>query len=127
MNPLSTKLDVSTLDVLGHAAAGDWRGFDRVVVAFSGGKDSLACVLHLLDLGCPKEKLELWHHDIDGDESEQPFMDWPVTKDYCRAVARELGLQEDARRARAPWRTSASGGSARCPRCSRRQRRSTGR
>ena len=31
--------------------------YDTVIVAFSGGKDSTACFLHLLDLGVPKEKM----------------------------------------------------------------------
>ena len=42
--------------------------YDKIIVLFSGGKDSLACVLHLLELGVPREKIELWHHDIDGGE-----------------------------------------------------------
>lgn len=69
----------------------DLASYDRVVVAFSGGKDSLACVLHLIDLGVPREKIELWHHDVDGREGPG-LMDWPVTPDYCRKVAEALGL-----------------------------------
>lgn len=64
--------------------------YDKVIVAFSGGKDSLACVLHLLDLGVPREKIELWHHMID--PADRPFMDWPATPPYCLAVARALGI-----------------------------------
>ena len=52
--------------------------YDHVIVAFSGGKDSVACLLHLLDLGVPREKIELWHHDVDGREGSD-LMDWPVT------------------------------------------------
>jgi len=59
--------------------------YDKYIVAFSGGKDSTACFLHLLDLGIPKEKIELWHHDIDGDGDT--FMDWEITRDYCRKFA----------------------------------------
>ena len=59
--------------------------YDVVVVAFSGGKDSVASFLHLLESGCPKEKIELWHHDIDGNGND--FMDWHCTRDYCRAFA----------------------------------------
>lgn len=65
--------------------------YDHFIVAFSGGKDSLACVLHLLDLGVDPSRLELWHHDVDGREGPR-FMDWPVTPDYCRKVAAALGL-----------------------------------
>ncbi len=61
-------------------------------MAFSGGKDSAASVLYLLDQGIPKEKIELWHHDVDGREGSS-LMDWPVTRDYCRAFAEALGLK----------------------------------
>lgn len=61
--------------------------YSRVIVAFSGGKDSLACLLHLLASGVPLSKIELWHHDIDGREGST-LMDWPCTRDYCRAVAK---------------------------------------
>ena len=60
--------------------------YDYYILAFSGGKDSAACFLHLLDLGIPKSKIELWHHLIDGNEGST-LMDWPVTEDYCRKFA----------------------------------------
>jgi 3'-phosphoadenosine 5'-phosphosulfate sulfotransferase (PAPS reductase)/FAD synthetase len=66
--------------------------YDAIIVAFSGGKDSLACLLDLLDRGAPKAKIELWHHDIDGREGST-LMDWPVTRDYCRKVADALGVR----------------------------------
>lgn len=65
--------------------------YDVVVVAFSGGKDSVACVLHLLELGVPKDRIELWHHDVDGREGSD-LMDWPVTRSYCAKFAEALGL-----------------------------------
>ena len=64
----------------------DIETFDHIIVAFSGGKDSLACFLHLLELGVPKAKIELWHHLVDGREGST-LMDWPCTEDYCRQVA----------------------------------------
>ena len=70
----------------------DLHSYDYYIVAFSGGKDSQACVLHLLDIGIPKEKIELWHHCIDGKEGST-LMDWPVTEDYCRSFAKEFGLK----------------------------------
>lgn len=65
--------------------------YDLIVVAFSGGKDSAACVLRLLDLGVPKEKIELWHHDVDGREGSN-LMDWPCTRNYCKAFGDAFGI-----------------------------------
>ena len=62
----------------------------RVIIAFSGGKDSIAMVLKALDMGIPKERIELWHHDIDG-EGEDLF-DWKCTKSYCNAFANAFGI-----------------------------------
>jgi Phosphoadenosine phosphosulfate reductase family len=73
--------------------------YDHIIVAFSAGKDSLALVLLLLLLGVPRERIELWHHEVDGGEGEGPngerstLMDWPCTPAYCEAVARALGLK----------------------------------
>lgn len=65
--------------------------YDLIVVCFSGGKDSLALVLLMLDMGVPKEKIQLWHHEIDG--NSERFLDWRCTKAYCRAVAAHLGIR----------------------------------
>lgn len=66
----------------------DFSSYDYVILAFSGGKDSLACLLWLLESGCPPSKIELWHHDVDAAlEGEPHFMDWPCTPSYCRAIA----------------------------------------
>ncbi len=67
------------------------RNYDKYIVAFSGGKDSTACFLHLLDLGIDKDKIELWHHLIDG--KDETFMDWEVTEDYCRKFAESFGVK----------------------------------
>jgi 3'-phosphoadenosine 5'-phosphosulfate sulfotransferase (PAPS reductase)/FAD synthetase len=65
--------------------------YSQFFVLFSGGKDSVAAVLNLLELGVPREKIVLLHHDIDGGSSKK--MDWPVTKAYCRAFAQAFGLE----------------------------------
>jgi 3'-phosphoadenosine 5'-phosphosulfate sulfotransferase (PAPS reductase)/FAD synthetase len=64
--------------------------YDRILVAFSGGKDSIASVCHLLEAGVEPERIELHHHDVDG--QARSFMDWPSTPFYCRAVAAALSL-----------------------------------
>lgn len=70
----------------------DVLGYDRYVVFFSGGKDSLACVLHLIEQGVKPEKIELHHHLVDGNEGST-LMDWPVTDAYSQAVAKYLGME----------------------------------
>jgi 3'-phosphoadenosine 5'-phosphosulfate sulfotransferase (PAPS reductase)/FAD synthetase len=66
--------------------------YDHVIVGFSGGKDSMALVLLLLLLGVPQGRIELWHHEVDGNEGST-LMDWPCTRDYCQRVAKALGLR----------------------------------
>lgn len=66
--------------------------YDKVIVSYSAGKDSLAMLLHLLEMGVPKSKIELWHQHIDGAPGSQGLMDWPCTEGYCRATAEALGL-----------------------------------
>lgn len=60
--------------------------YDLIVVLFSGGKDSMACYFKLLEMGVPKEKIELWHHDIDGGHPTRR-MDWRCTQNYCKSFA----------------------------------------
>jgi 3'-phosphoadenosine 5'-phosphosulfate sulfotransferase (PAPS reductase)/FAD synthetase len=62
-----------------------------VLVAFSGGKDSVAMVLYLLEMGVPKERIHLHHHLVDG--AGENLFDWPCTESYCQAFADQLGLQ----------------------------------
>ncbi len=60
--------------------------YDLVAVLLSGGKDSVACYYKLLELGVPKEKMEFWHHDIDGGHPSRR-MDWRCTQSYVRSFA----------------------------------------
>lgn len=60
--------------------------YDLIVVLISGGKDSIACFYKLLEMGVPKEKIELWHHDIDGGHPVRR-MDWKCTQNYMKALA----------------------------------------
>lgn len=72
------------------AALPDLGAYRRFVVALSGGKDSLAALLHLLSLGVPAHAIELHHHDVDG--HGPTFMDWPCTPSYVRAIADHFGI-----------------------------------
>lgn len=65
--------------------------YDHVIIYFSGGKDSLACILNLLEMDLDPGRVEVWHHPIDGREGSR-LMDWPCTPAYCKAIAGGLGV-----------------------------------
>ena len=67
------------------------RAYDRVLVGLSGGKDSIACALHLVEAGVDASKIELHHHLVDGREGST-LMDWACTEDYVRQFARAFDL-----------------------------------
>lgn len=80
----------------------DLFSYDHYIIAFSGGKDSTACILWLLDQGVSRDKIELWHHLVDGKEDhiidwnkkiDKNFMDWRITESYTKAFANALGLK----------------------------------
>ncbi|KXS55020.1 MAG: phosphoadenosine phosphosulfate reductase [Marinobacter sp. T13-3] len=70
----------------------DLLSYDTYLVFFSGGKDSVAAVLDLIEQGVPRDKIELHHHRVDGFEGSNLF-DWPVTDAYVIAFAKALGLK----------------------------------
>ena len=65
--------------------------YDIIVVCISGGKDSWASLLRLIDMGADMSKIELWHHEVDGREGSA-LMDWPFMTDYNRKLAAAFGL-----------------------------------
>lgn len=69
----------------------DINTYDRIIVCVSGGKDSIACLLHLIEQGADLSRVELWHHDVDGREGSI-LMDWPFMADYNRKLAEAFGL-----------------------------------
>ncbi len=69
----------------------DINSYDVIIVCFSGGKDSIACLLRLLDLGVDRRKIELWHHDVDGAEGSH-LMDWLFMHDYVRKFGEMMNI-----------------------------------
>lgn len=66
--------------------------YDLIIVLLSGGKDSVACFYKLLELGVPRERMELWHHAIDGGHPSRR-MDWRCTGNYVKALAKAEGVR----------------------------------
>jgi len=62
--------------------------YDIFIVCLSGGKDSIAAYLRLLDMGVDRSKIELWHHKIDAEDD--PFMDWVFMESYVQKFAEEF-------------------------------------
>ena len=85
----------------------DVASYDKIVVSFSGGKDSVACLLYLIELCLsagldPSERIECWHQCVDGDphpigQDGQPvpklyLWDWPSTEDYLVKICNQLHI-----------------------------------
>lgn len=74
--------------------------YDTIIIAFSGGKDSTATLLHVYEqltkeIGAPDplaNKVELWHHLIDGAPGSEAFMDWPITEQFCKEFADDWNI-----------------------------------
>lgn len=75
-----------------HEGTPDLSQYVEIIVFFSGGKDSVATVLLLLELGVDPARIELHHHLVDGQEGSD-LMDWPCTDDYCRQFALAFGMR----------------------------------
>ena len=65
--------------------------YDLYLIMMSAGKDSLACLLHLLEQGVPPERIELWHHLVDGNEGSS-LMDWPCIHDYNQKISEHFNI-----------------------------------
>ena len=94
-----------------HLLTADVHSYDRILVASSGGKDSVGALLAVLEAGADPARVELHHHLVDG--RGPAFMDWPSTEGWCRTVAaafrmplylswREGGFEREMLRADAP-------------------------
>lgn len=72
-----------------------FRDYDHIIVALSGGKDSEAVALYMMELvvahQIPFDRLEFWHHLTDGNEGDRLF-DWPITHDYVVKFAQAMDI-----------------------------------
>ena len=67
--------------------------YDKIIVSYSGGKDSTAMVLYLLENGAKREQMELWHQCVDGrGDTCRSFFDWPSTDGYVKQMAKHLNI-----------------------------------
>jgi 3'-phosphoadenosine 5'-phosphosulfate sulfotransferase (PAPS reductase)/FAD synthetase len=69
----------------------DLSQYDVLILASSGGKDSIACLLRLKEMGVDLSKIELWHHEVDGREGSR-LMDWTFMTDYNKRFADAMGV-----------------------------------
>lgn len=70
--------------------------YDLIVVTFSGGKDSLAVLLDTLEKAEAegvRDRVEIWHHGVDGEPGQVGLMDWPALESYVRAVGAALRVR----------------------------------
>ena len=81
----------SEVNIFDHATDINLDNYSKILIMFSGGKDSLACLLNLIERGVDLAKVELWHHDVDGRE-DRALMDWPITRAYCQAIAEHFNV-----------------------------------
>jgi 3'-phosphoadenosine 5'-phosphosulfate sulfotransferase (PAPS reductase)/FAD synthetase len=68
----------------------DLHSYDHILVATSGGKDCLAAILVLLEMGIPRDVIEMHHHLVDDPEEE--LMEWPNGASYVKQVGASLGI-----------------------------------
>lgn len=69
----------------------DLNFYDLIIVSMSGGKDSIASLLHLIEKGVDLSKVELWHNLVDGNEG-RVFMDWIFMDQYNKKLAEAFKL-----------------------------------
>jgi len=65
----------------------------QVIVCSSGGKDSVASMLALFEMGVTPEQMQIHHQLVDGDHrTGQLLFDWPVSTAYVTAIADHFNI-----------------------------------
>jgi hypothetical protein len=77
--------------------------YDTIVLCMSGGKDGIASLLQLIEMGVDMSKVELWHQDVDGREGSTLF-DWAFMADYNRKLAEAFDLKLFFRGLKVAWK-----------------------
>lgn len=70
----------------------DLSSYTKVIICMSGGKDSIASMLRIIEAGYPVAQMELWHHLVDGSPSEPVFADWSFMHDYCKQLSAAFNI-----------------------------------
>lgn len=65
--------------------------YDLVIISMSGGKDSIASLLRLIEMGLDMSKVEFWHNLVDGNEGGL-FMDWKFMDSYNQKLAQAFNV-----------------------------------
>lgn len=68
----------------------DLDSYDHIILCLSG-KDSIACLLAMIEQGVDLRRLEVWHHRVDGHEGST-LMDWTFNDSFIEQFAAAYNL-----------------------------------
>lgn len=79
--PAGTYFDAPTVDL---------ESYSQIIVCLSG-KDSIACLLTLIEQGVDMSRLELWHHAVDAGH-QNGLMDWTFNDSFVEKFAEAFNV-----------------------------------
>jgi len=89
-NFVEEETSTAVVEHVGAPVGPDLESYQHVLLCCSGGKDSVASLLALIEAGVPLHKIELHHQCVDGQTST--LMDWPVSTSYVDKLGAAFGL-----------------------------------